>query len=300
MKTFHLFTCIALSLLLLYACQPETDLASVNAAKVFFENQASTLSLPLIDVPQTKSTDLLEMAQSVYPVWEKAITSEVDGRTIVEVPLSGAVKVVGAIVTIKEGHYNINRATCNSYLVLEYVEKDPILYIETFLQKGNRCTMTAASNRDKEEGFRILSDLDGHVFESTGFQNGLVRSVSNRHHIIDITRIKNVDYFGFRFAYAITDTATKGGCPGYEENILCPNCLNSFWGNPGDPGLVCPFCSYEFSTNGDQICPTCEKPLDQCVCQNPAGTCPPCGQLLDDCDSNCSSSPDCPCDSGLH
>ena len=297
MKTFHLFTCIALSLLLLYACQPETDLASVNAAKVFFENQASTLSLPLIDVPQTKSTDLKKFVQSVYPVWEKAITSEVDGRTIVEVPLSGAVKVVGAIVTIDAGTYDIHRATAKSYLVFDFKDANPDMYVETFLQKGKKCTMTAGSDRERVVGVLILSDMDGHVFDKTGFENGKTHTLTGHTHKIDITRIKDVDYFGYRIAYAFTET--KGGCPGYQEWILCPNCFTHFWGNPEDPNLQCPYCGQKFTENGDAYCHSCGHLLTECICAN-GDECAPCGQPDAYCNNDCQTSPYCTCDGGLH
>ena len=297
MKTINLFAWVALTLLLLGACQPEADLASVNAAKAFFENQASTLSLPLIDVPQTKSTDLLEIAQSVYPAWEKAIISEVDGRTIVEVPLSGAVKVVGAIVTIDAGTYDIHRATAKSYLVFDFKDANPDMYVETFLQKGKKCTMTAGSDRERVVGVQILSDMDGHVFDKTGFENGKTHTLTGHTHKIDITRIKDVDYFGYRIAYAFTET--KGGCPGYQEYLICPACFAGFWGNPEDPELECPYCGHQYSDHGDALCAICGHPLSQCICGE-GQECPPCGQPNTYCNSDCSSSPYCTCDGGLH
>ena len=303
MKPFSLLKrtlAFAIVFFLFSACQPDSDGLSINDAKSLFEKTAETLSLPMIGLPETKSDDLSSALQSVYPVWNNATVSEINGHTLIEVPLSGATKVVGAIVTIKEGQYNISRAACKSYLVLEYTGQEPRLYVETFLQKGKRCTMSAASNRDKEEGFQILSDLDGRVLEKTGFQNGVIRTVSDKHFVIDITRIKDVDYFGYRIAYATTEASTKGGCPGQEEYILCPFCFAGFWGNIEDSDLECPYCGYEFYSNGDAICPSCGKPLDQCACQNPIGTCASCGQLVYDCDSNCSSSPYCPCEGGLH
>lgn len=297
MKTINLFAWGALTLLLLGACQPETDLASVNAAKAFFENQASTLSLPLIDVPQTKSTDLQKFVQSVYPVWEKAITSEVDGRTIVEVPLSGTVKVVGAIVTIDDGRYDIHSATAKSFLVFDYRGSIPNLYVETFLQKGNKCTITLGSDPSKYDFFMLLSDLDGSVFEKTGYKNGFARSITDKHYHIDITRIKDVDYFGYRLFYAASET--KGGCPGYQEYLICPACFAGFWGNPEDPELECPYCGHQYSDHGDALCAICGHPLSQCICGE-GQECPPCGQPNSYCNSDCSSSPYCTCEGGLH
>lgn len=287
--------------LLFYACQPDSDSLSINDAKSFFEKTAETLSLPMIGLPETKSEDLSSFLQSVYPVWNDATVSEINGHTLIEVPLSGTTKVVGAIVTIREGQYNISRAACKSFLVLEYTGQEPRLYVETFLQKGKRCTMSAVSNRDKEEGFQILSDLDGRVFEKTGFQNGVIRTVSDKHYVIDVTRIKDVDYFGYRIAYATTEASTKGGCPGQEEYLLCPSCFAGFWGNPEDPDLECPYCSHKYSDNGDTICNLCGYPVSECICgSGSGGECAPCGQPDTYCNSDCSSSPYCTCDVGLH
>lgn len=298
MKPRHCFAWIALSVLLLNGCQPETDFASVNAAKVYFENETSTLSLPLLNVPQTKSTDLQEIAQSVYPVWEKAITSEIDGRTLVEVPLSGAIKVVGVITTIDAGNYSIHRAASKSYLVFDYRESTPDIYIETFLQKGKKCTMSLASDRSNIIGIQIKSLPDGTVVERIGFIEGGAYPLTDKQKKIDVTRIKDVGYLGVRLAYALQ--GTKSGCSHWEF-ILCPECNLPYWGDISDPDTHCPVCGHFI--NEDEIgyvyCHICGHPIYECTCPN-SEVCPSCNQLVYYCDESCSSSPYCTCDGGPH
>ncbi len=293
----HILFTAATILLLMAACQSQNDITSVNAARSFFENNATVLSLPNIAHFQTKSDGLNRYLQSVSPAWNDAIVTEKNGNTLVEVPLSGAVKVVGAIVTIDNGVYDICRATAKSYLVFDFCEPTPVIYVETFLQKGNKCTMTADSERKRITGFQIISNLDGRILEKTGFKNGNTRSVSDQHYLIDITHIKQVDYFGYRMAYAMAET--KSGCPGYEEWLLCPNCVTHFWGNTDDPDLQCPHCGHFMYDTGDVYCHKCGHYLYECTCPN-SEVCGPCNQLKLQCNEDCSSSPYCTCDGGHH
>ena len=298
-KTVLCLTILALvSLSVITSCQSQTDITSVTFARNYFESNAKSLSLPFIGAPPTKSESFEQYMQSISPVWKDAIVTEKDGNTLVEVPLSGSVKIVGSIMTIERGKPEESLAATKSYLVVDYsAEPEPQMYVETFLQRGKKCTMLAHSNRSKVIGFQILSDLNGKVFSQMGFQNNRLFAISDEAHFIDINRIKEVNYLGFGIIYKVL--STKGACPliGY---FLCPACLLEYYAEVDDyEDLECPYCGASFIYHGVDYCPDCGELWENCICDD--NSCAVCGLNKGNCD-NCQtgSSPVCLCEGGLN
>ncbi len=278
-------------LFLFTSCQEENiHNADISRAKAFFEDNAKNLSLPLFG---NTNEDLREMASSVAPFWEDAIYSNQEGFILVEAPLSGACRIVASIVNIHDGLSHVEIATVKSYLVVGFNDNEPQpqIYVETFIQQGKQCNMTARSDRTGILGFVIISDLDGAIRANQSIRNGQVSTTGKVADLAKADRIKG-DFIGYRAGYA-TVTKDHIGCPDYSL-INCPFCHEQVMVNVSDPEAKCPTCgAYIFG--GEYFCPECGRPVGQCTCMDD-NVCGPCGRNKLNCNGCSDTSIYCECE----
>lgn len=290
LKLLFAVVCFLGALFLTVSCQEKVSLdPSVSKAKVFFEQNAQNLSLPVFG---KANEQLLEMASSVHPVWEEALLSYHGETTIIEVPLTGPCRIEAAIVKVHDNHTHIERAASKSYLVLR-IEGDskPSMFVETFIQQGKACTMTAFSNRDNILGFEILSDLSGSIRTNQVIKEGVVSLADETTDLTRAAQLKH-DFVGYRAGYAVT-TKDHIGCPDYAW-IYCPFCETLIFINFADLDPRCPNCGARF-LNGVVYCSECGRPIDHCSCiDNEA--CNVCGRNKANCNGCSDTSYYCECD----
>lgn len=278
-------------LLIMSSCQKSDEATSkfIEESKQYYEANATVISLPMQGTTQTKAFD--SSLGDVYPEWEKAIESGCGCAKMVEVPLSGTIRVVGTITKITDGKIKRYRSTTMSYLVLDYGGLDtPKMYVETFIEKGKSCTMTARSSKGEATGFVIISDMSGAITEVKGYHEGLAVGINRTTPDVKKVAERGHDFFGFGMAYEAVRKTRSGYCP-HGIRYFCPFCGRVYYETFGvDP--ICPECSERYySFFGTEYCPTCGKPWYQCACENPAGSCPPCGRNSNNCSAGCQYEP---------
>ena len=289
-----LFTFIVLSLT---GCLNDNDdQALITSAQLFFEENAKALSLPILG-PDTEV--IRDITESVYPSWNKAIVSHIEGKRLVEVPLSGDYRIIGATVFVKDTTPILKKATVVTYLVFEYPESSstPITYVETFAEEGNSCNLTASSDLSNIVGLKLLSKPNGIIYNQEVFNHGVIHSSYEKEDSCNCHKPNKLkyDYLGFRLAYS-GYTGTKIGCVGGGEAIICFQCGQTYYGSITNFDLTCPFCGAKYHDMGGEYCPSCGKKWNQCACQNPEGSCAPCGRNVLNCDATCSQSAYCICE----
>ena len=263
----------------------------ISDAKDYFENSTAGFVLPTFKATDTKG---ISLTNDFIPEWNSAIVTETaDGRTV-EIPIGGPKKLGAAFITKYNCKTVYSTATTKSYLVIEYSNNGtPALYIETFIQKGKQCNMTKYSGIPNARGFIILSDLNGNITEQRALLCEQEKSITN-HNIKDTATVQA--FIGYRLVQLqICKTKSQTGCPNYEM-VLCPQCSYTYYGNINDIDLKCPECGFKYWTQVFWFCPSCGKPENECMCQNPAGSCAPCGRHCFNCDSGCECNHNCLCE----
>lgn len=293
-QRFYLFTAIAASLVLFTACQSEIRRGEVEDARKYFENTAASLSLPLYNVPATKAQDIAKYTQSVTPLWEEAVVTEIGGRKIIEIPLAGPVKLVGVILTRQRGIEERTLAATKSYLVMDYAGGEPEMYVETFLQRGKECTMLLSTTRSEITGIQIKSDLNGTIFEQIGYDAKGAHEIEvceEHHHHGEMHDTEGFDSIGYSLMYNVL--STKVGCPlnGFFFCIWCGENYYAEWMSYDD--VKCPNCGTSYIYNFRDYCPQCGLREKDCECVRES--CAPCGHPKWSCGDECSKSPSCPC-----
>ena len=292
-QRFYLFTAIAASLVLFTACQSEIRRGEVEDARKYFENTAVSLSLPLYNVPATKAQDIAKYTQSVTPLWEEAVVTEIGGRKIIEIPLAGPVKLVGVILTRQRGIEERTLAATKSYLVMDYAGGEPEMYVETFLQRGKECTMLLSTTRSEITGIQIKSDLNGTIFEQIGYDAKGAHEIEvceEHHHHGEMHDTEGFDSIGYSILYNVL--STKVGCPIYGE-FCCPVCGQSYSAEGMTfADIYCPYCGTWYDRVRD-YCAICGQSYEKCTCGSQP--CNPCGHPKWSCGDECSKSPSCPC-----
>lgn len=290
LKLLFAVVCFFGALFLTVSCQEKVSLdPSVSKAKVFFEQNAQNLSLPVFG---KANEQLLEMASSVHPVWEEALLSYHGETTIIEVPLTGPCRIEAAIVKVHDNHTHIERAATKSYLVLR-IEGDcqPSMSVETFIQQGKVCTMTALSDRENILGFEILSDLNGRILTNQGFKDGGISFADETTDLTKASQLKH-DFVGYRAGYAVM-TKDHIGCPEYAY-LYCPFCEALIFVNFADLDPRCPTCGASF-LNGVAYCPECGQSIIHCSCKEDE-ICNVCGRNKANCNGCSDTSYYCECD----
>lgn len=287
------FIVLFLIAMMLFACRQVDENHEISDAKIFFEQSAKTLSLPIIESPDTKTG----MFNSMYPLWNEALSSRVDGRTIVEVPLSGPYKITPIIYDIIATKKRYITASSKSYLVVDYIDHEkPKMYVETFIQPGNKCTITASSCSSDSLSFLIISELSGKVTEKTAFYNNRkYSSHTDSGECLCSSKLKLNQYnvIGFKIAYkALAETKT---CPN-EDVIICSFCGMTYYGNIVNFDLNCPYCGQRYWDSHFIICPICGQPWDDCQCPDSQESCDVCGRHVLHCTPTCSSAAYCICE----
>lgn len=281
-----LFSCLS------FSCKEETsDDVVIGNAKSFFEENCTVLSLPCFHGDlKTKSSEYLT---SLSPVWEKARVLYVGEGALVEVPLTGTAKLGASIVCFCDRKESVFRGTSQSYLLVDQRRlPQATVSVETFIQKGNSCSMSYGSDKTTITGFQVSSNTDGTVRTVRAFHNGHIYEASNEDHHCRChdTNKSKYDIIGVSFVYQVLSDTKGGNCPGHAT-LICTNCGRTFYPSINDFDFVCPYCGDKGSYDPYyfQYCPTCGKQWNQCACQNPAGSCPPCGRNEVNCGPACTS-----------
>lgn len=277
-------------LFLFSSCQEDNILnADISRAKACFEQNAENLSLPIFGKANDK---LKDMASAVHPVWKDAILSRDGESTLIETPLAGTCRIGAAIVKIYDHHTHIEQATTKSYLIIRIEGKSlPAMSVETFIQEGKECTMTALSDRTNIIGFEVVSNLDGTILSNLGIHNGQVSFTDEKADFTKIDRMKG-DFVGYRAGYVIV-TKDHVGCPEYAW-VFCDFCQTSSYINLSDMYPCCPTCGASYH-NGNFYCANCGATYGSCTCATGQG-CGPCGRNKLNCDGCSETSIYCECD----
>ena len=225
--------------------------SELQAAKIFFENNATALSLPDIGSVPTKAD-----ISSVYPDWENGLVSRTELGDVFEIPLLGSCKFAGVLIEGTVEDKTIVKANVSSYLVIDYrnAGKEPQMFVETIIDKGNRAKTHLLSDKKKNDCVVMLSSLSGNIYDINGYHGEISLPLKEIHNYTH----KNSNYriFGYRIAYKV-ETKSEN-CP-FATEFLCLNCGKKFFSYLTWNDVSCPYCGASYSGFIEEYCHLCRK-----------------------------------------
>lgn len=272
--------------LLVVSCEKEPQKTLVEA-RGYFESHATNLMLPGGGPLFTKS---IPEIQNIYPDWSKASVYENNGGNVVEVPLSGACKIVAVLFGGNAKDSVMYKTSVVSKLIMDYSQDSsiPTISVRTIIQKRKRGMNSSILDARNFDGFVIQSNINGEILNITAYCNGLVydatNSFSKKREVYN--KKESSRYFGFRLGYAVpskSDSSVSSGCSIYAW-IVCPVCHRYYYTDIDYPD-PCPECQEKESVV-IYYCSNCGNELSECKCETELPICKECNMPEEKCASN--------------